>query len=111
MRPGAMPRASLSPPSWNNTPSVECRAKGAGQDSTPSMIGHSRPARSTTRLMMDLTRVTATGLLAQLNAGEIHSEELVRAYLDRAERLGRLNVFVHLEPEAVLAQARRVDAR
>ena len=60
---------------------------------------------------MDLTRVTATGLLAQLNAGEIRSEELVRAYLDRAERLGRLNVFVHLEPEAVLEQARRVDAR
>ena len=60
---------------------------------------------------MDLTRVTATGLLTQLNAGEIRSEELVRAYLDRAEHLGRLNVFVHLEPEAVLEQARRVDAR
>src|SRR4051794_9651993 len=60
---------------------------------------------------MDLTRVTATGLLAQLNAGEIRSEELVRAYLDRVERLGRLNVFVHLKPESVLEQARRVDAR
>ena len=60
---------------------------------------------------MDLTRVTATGLLAQLNAGEIRSEELVRTYLDRADRLGRLNVFVHLEPEAVLENARRVDAR
>src|SRR4051812_22454546 len=53
---------------------------------------------------------TATGLLAQLNAGAVSSEELVRSYLDRAERLGRLNVFVHLEPEAVLAQARYVDA-
>src|SRR4051794_35209730 len=59
---------------------------------------------------MDLTRVTATGLLAQLNAGEIRSEELVRAYLDRSERLKRLNVFVHLDRENVLAQARSIDA-
>ncbi|MBV8313871.1 MAG: Asp-tRNA(Asn)/Glu-tRNA(Gln) amidotransferase subunit GatA, partial [Planctomycetaceae bacterium] len=60
---------------------------------------------------MDLTRVTATGLLAQLNAGATTSVEVVRGYLDRADRLGRLNVFVHLEPEAALAQARIIDGK
>ena len=29
----------------------------------------------------------------------------------RAESLKRLNAFVHLDPEAVLAQARSIDAR
>ena len=33
---------------------------------------------------MDLTRATATGLLAQMNAGAISAEELVRSYLDRS---------------------------
>ena len=60
---------------------------------------------------MDFTRATATGLLAQLNVGATTSEEVVRGYLDRADRLGRLNAFVHLEPEAALAQARTIDAR
>src|SRR6185437_11665887 len=54
---------------------------------------------------------TATGLLARLRSGEVTSEEVVRGYLDRAERLGRLNVFLHLDPDAVLAQARGIDAR
>jgi aspartyl-tRNA(Asn)/glutamyl-tRNA(Gln) amidotransferase subunit A len=54
---------------------------------------------------------TASGLLAQLNAGAITSEKLVRSYLDRAQALGRLNAFVHLDPEAILAQARAVDAK
>jgi len=54
---------------------------------------------------------TATGLLHELNAGTMSAEELARSYLDRAERLGRLNAFVHLDPEAVLAQARGVDAK
>jgi aspartyl-tRNA(Asn)/glutamyl-tRNA(Gln) amidotransferase subunit A len=54
---------------------------------------------------------TATGLLAQLNAGAVSAEGLTRTYLDRAVKLKRLNVFVHLEPEAVLARARAVDAK
>ena len=54
---------------------------------------------------------TATALLAQLNAGTITSEEVVRGYLDRVKTLGRLNAFVHLEPESALAQARVVDAK
>ena len=47
----------------------------------------------------------------QLNAGEITSEEIVRPLLERSDRLKRLNVFVHLDPEKVLAQARAIDAR
>jgi aspartyl-tRNA(Asn)/glutamyl-tRNA(Gln) amidotransferase subunit A len=54
---------------------------------------------------------TATALLAQLNAGSISSEELVRSCLDRVEGLKRLNAFVHLDPDAVLAEARSADAR
>jgi aspartyl-tRNA(Asn)/glutamyl-tRNA(Gln) amidotransferase subunit A len=54
---------------------------------------------------------TATGLLAQLNAGAITSEELARSCLDRAGRLSRLNILVHLDEEAVLSQARAVDAK
>jgi aspartyl-tRNA(Asn)/glutamyl-tRNA(Gln) amidotransferase subunit A len=56
-------------------------------------------------------RETAAGLLDQLNAGAITSEELARSCLDRAEQLSRLNAFVHLDREAVLAQARAVDAK
>jgi aspartyl-tRNA(Asn)/glutamyl-tRNA(Gln) amidotransferase subunit A len=54
---------------------------------------------------------TATSLLAELNAGSLSSEELVRDCLDRAERQKRLNAFVHLEADVVLAQARAIDAR
>jgi aspartyl-tRNA(Asn)/glutamyl-tRNA(Gln) amidotransferase subunit A len=61
--------------------------------------------------MQDTVMTTATGLLAQLNAGAVSSEELVRRYLDRADKLKRLNVFVHLEPEVVLARARAIDAK
>jgi aspartyl-tRNA(Asn)/glutamyl-tRNA(Gln) amidotransferase subunit A len=58
-----------------------------------------------------MKHATATALLAQLSAGAITSEELVRAHLDRADRLKRLNVFVHLDGDQVLAQARAIDAR
>jgi aspartyl-tRNA(Asn)/glutamyl-tRNA(Gln) amidotransferase subunit A len=54
---------------------------------------------------------TAVSLLARLGAGQTSSEEVVRALLDRSERAGRLNVFVHLDPERVLAQARAIDSR
>jgi aspartyl-tRNA(Asn)/glutamyl-tRNA(Gln) amidotransferase subunit A len=60
---------------------------------------------------MDLTRTTARELLTLLETGKTTSEELVQGYLERAERLARLNVFVHLDRDAVLAQARAVDAR
>jgi aspartyl-tRNA(Asn)/glutamyl-tRNA(Gln) amidotransferase subunit A len=46
-----------------------------------------------------------------MNAGAVTSEEVVRSLLERSAQLKRLNVFVHLEPDAVLAQARSIDAR
>ncbi len=54
---------------------------------------------------------TASDLLSQLNSGAVSSEEVARFYLDRAEQLGRLNAYVHLDPEAILTQARAVDAK
>jgi aspartyl-tRNA(Asn)/glutamyl-tRNA(Gln) amidotransferase subunit A len=54
---------------------------------------------------------TAVALVEQLSAGEISSEEVVRSLLDRSERAKRLNTFVHLDPDAVLTQARTIDAR
>lgn len=60
---------------------------------------------------MDLTRTTARELLAQMNAGSVTSEEVVLGYLKRADDLARLNAFVHLDREAVLAQARAIDAK
>jgi len=54
---------------------------------------------------------TAVSLLARLNAGEITSAEVVSSLLDRAQRASKLNVFVHLDPQGTLAQARAIDAR
>ena len=59
---------------------------------------------------MSSDTTTAVSLLAKLNAGETSSLEIVRQLLDRADRLKRLNVFVHLDPEQVLDQARAIDA-
>src|SRR4051794_3910996 len=58
-----------------------------------------------------MSTASATALLEQLNAGAVSSEEIVRSCLDRARALVRLNAFVHLEEEAVLSQARAIDAR
>jgi aspartyl-tRNA(Asn)/glutamyl-tRNA(Gln) amidotransferase subunit A len=61
--------------------------------------------------MNDLLKdATATSLLAKMEAREVTSEELVRAYLDRIETLGRLNVYVHLDADRALDRARAVDA-
>ena len=54
---------------------------------------------------------TATELLAQMNAGAVTAEAFARTYLDHASKLSRLNAFVHLEADAVLSQARAVDAK
>ncbi|GAC1466105.1 MAG: Asp-tRNA(Asn)/Glu-tRNA(Gln) amidotransferase subunit GatA [Isosphaeraceae bacterium] len=54
---------------------------------------------------------SATALLSSLNTGEITSEDVVRFHLDRAQRLGRLNAFVHLDGDLALSQARAVDSR
>ena len=54
---------------------------------------------------------TAAGLMARMNEGSVTAEEVARGFLDRARALGRLNVYVHLDAEAVLQQARAVDAK
>jgi aspartyl-tRNA(Asn)/glutamyl-tRNA(Gln) amidotransferase subunit A len=60
---------------------------------------------------MSSDTTTAVSLLARLNAGEITSEEIVRPLLERSDRLSRLKIFVHLDPEQVLSQARALDTR
>jgi aspartyl-tRNA(Asn)/glutamyl-tRNA(Gln) amidotransferase subunit A len=60
---------------------------------------------------MTTESTTAVALLARLSAGEVSSEEVVRSLLDRSKRAEDLNVFVHLDPERVLSQARAIDSR
>ena len=56
-----------------------------------------------------MNSATATALLADLKRGAISSEEIVKDLLDRADRLKRLNVFVHLDREQILKQAQEID--
>jgi amidase len=58
-----------------------------------------------------LHELCAGEALALLRAGTISSEELTRACLARiAAEDGRLGAFAHVDPDAALAQARRIDA-
>jgi aspartyl-tRNA(Asn)/glutamyl-tRNA(Gln) amidotransferase subunit A len=54
---------------------------------------------------------TAAGLAARLKAGETTSEETVRALIRRVAELADLNVFVHLDSDRILAQAKAIDAK
>jgi aspartyl-tRNA(Asn)/glutamyl-tRNA(Gln) amidotransferase subunit A len=54
---------------------------------------------------------TACALLNQLDAGELRSEDLVQSLLERAWSLERLNAFVHLDWDRVLASARSIDTK
>jgi aspartyl-tRNA(Asn)/glutamyl-tRNA(Gln) amidotransferase subunit A len=58
-----------------------------------------------------MTHETAVALLARMKAGEVTSEEIVGSLLERARGAERLNVFVHLDPDRILAQARAIDAQ
>src|SRR5579883_1696822 len=58
-----------------------------------------------------MSHETALALRARLNAGETTSEEVVRPLLERARSLERLNIFIHLDPERILDQARAIDAQ
>jgi aspartyl-tRNA(Asn)/glutamyl-tRNA(Gln) amidotransferase subunit A len=60
---------------------------------------------------MSSDTTTAVSILNRLKTGEITSESLVRDLLARSDRARGYNAFVHLEPEAVLAQARSADDR
>ncbi len=62
--------------------------------------------------MIDPTRTTAVGLMAQMNSGAISAEDVARVYLDRAASLDpKLHVFLHRDAEKTLDQARAVDAK
>jgi aspartyl-tRNA(Asn)/glutamyl-tRNA(Gln) amidotransferase subunit A len=59
-----------------------------------------------------LTTSTAADLAQQLAAGEVTSAEVTSAYLDRiAAEDGELGAYLHVDPEATLARAARIDAR
>ncbi len=58
-----------------------------------------------------MTHDTAVAMLARMNAGETTSEEIVGSLLERARSCQRLNVFVHLEEESILARARDIDRK
>ncbi|MEJ5202305.1 MAG: amidase, partial [Anaerolineales bacterium] len=58
----------------------------------------------------DLTNLTVTDALAALRSGELSCTELVRAFLERIERLEpRLHAFITLTPELALRQAAAAD--
>jgi aspartyl-tRNA(Asn)/glutamyl-tRNA(Gln) amidotransferase subunit A len=60
--------------------------------------------------MTQLTDLTLTQALSQLDSGEISSVELTRAYLERIERLDRrLGAYLTVTPEAALQAARAAD--
>lgn len=60
--------------------------------------------------MSDLTTQTATSLAALLASGEVSSEEVTRAHLDRIEAVdGRIHAFTEVFRDEALAAARRAD--
>ncbi|MCX7561251.1 amidase [Sulfitobacter sp. F26204] len=59
----------------------------------------------------DLCRKSATELLPELKAGKIKAATLMRAVLDRVERLDQqTNGIAHIDPEAAIAEAEARDA-
>ena len=52
---------------------------------------------------------TLVSVRDRLERGELSSEELVRAQIDRAEKLDALNAFITLLPERAIEAARRSD--
>ena len=54
-------------------------------------------------------RLSAAAAIAQLAAGELTAEALMRACLDRAEERAGIKAWIWLDPEAALAQARAAD--
>jgi aspartyl-tRNA(Asn)/glutamyl-tRNA(Gln) amidotransferase subunit A len=62
--------------------------------------------------MSELTALTITEILAQLDAGAFSSVELTRAYLDRIERYDPvIRSYLTVASERALADAERADAR
>ena len=62
--------------------------------------------------MTEMIRRSAAAQAAALGAGEVSSEELTRAHLDRIAAVdGDLGAFLHVDEEAALASSREVDSR
>ena len=62
--------------------------------------------------MSDIIRRTAADLGAAIAAGDLTSEQVTQAHLDRIAAVdGRLHAFLHVDAEQALAQARAVDAK
>jgi len=61
---------------------------------------------------MTLIELSATEAIQKIRDGEISSEELVRACLDRIDQVdGEVEAWAHLEPDYALDQARALDAQ
>jgi aspartyl-tRNA(Asn)/glutamyl-tRNA(Gln) amidotransferase subunit A len=62
---------------------------------------------------MTPTDLTVLEALARMRSGEISSEELTRAYLERIERLDRglVQAYLTVKPELAIEQARAADRR
>ena len=62
---------------------------------------------------MTPTDLTVVEALARMRSGEISSEELTRAYLERIERLDRglVQAYLTVTPELAIEQARAADRR
>ncbi|MGH8881445.1 MAG: amidase, partial [Stackebrandtia sp.] len=62
--------------------------------------------------MTDLTAKTAAELGAAIAAGDLTSEQVTRAFLDRIEAVeSKVHAFLHIDAEGALSTARAVDAR
>ncbi len=61
---------------------------------------------------MTLSQLSATEAIGKIRNGEITSEELVQACLDRIEQVdGEIEAWAHLKPDYALDQARMLDTR
>ncbi|TXH42719.1 MAG: Asp-tRNA(Asn)/Glu-tRNA(Gln) amidotransferase subunit GatA [Actinobacteria bacterium] len=62
--------------------------------------------------MTDIIRLSATDLAAAMAAGELTSEQITAAHLERIESVdGRVHAFLSVDGDAALATAREVDRR
>jgi len=61
---------------------------------------------------MNIIELSATAAGEKIRAGEITSEELVQAYLERIDQVdGEIEAWAHLRPEYALEQAQALDTR